>query len=112
MSENMKSVKVTLRGLAASQLFQMMEDIKDGNQFIILTPSKLSSWIISRYFDSAFKREKLIMRKAHFNHQGHLKEALKKASTEEELRAILAAAMKQVGKNGKRKVQAVREICG
>ena len=98
--------KVLLDGQAANNLLQMLEEAKAGEngQFVQLTPSKLASWIVSRYRQSAFKRDRVAIRKAHFNHQKHLKEAIKMATTEEELRATLAAAMKQVGRVRKRKV--------
>ena len=105
MNENRKPVKVTLNGQAAHELQQMMEEVKNWDRFVELTPSKLASWVISRYFFLAFKREKKIIGKAHFNHQKHLKEALKTATTEEELRAALTVAMKQVGRKRKRKAQ-------
>ncbi|MCY4644612.1 MAG: hypothetical protein OXB88_08340, partial [Bacteriovoracales bacterium] len=86
-----------------NDLLQMMEEVKDRDRFVELTPSKLASWVVSRYFSLAFKREKKIIGRAHFNHQKHIKEALKKATTEEELRAALASALKQVGRKRKRK---------
>ena len=98
MNKEIKPMKVTLNAGAAGDLLQMMEETKNGDKFVDLTPSKLASWIVSRYFQQAFRREKKIIGKAHFNHQKHIKEALKKASSEEELRAALAAAMKQVGR--------------
>ena len=106
MSENLKPAKVTLNGRAASDLLQMMEEVKNWDRFVDITPSKLASWVISRYFFLAFRREKKIIGKAHFNHQKYLQEALKKASCEEEFRAALAVAMKQVGRKRRKKIQA------
>ena len=108
MSENInKPIKVLLDAKAAGSLLQMIEEVKalEEGDFVQITTSKLVSWIISRYRQSSFKRDKAAIKRAHFNYQKQLKEALKSVSDEEELRVALSSVMKQVGRGCKSKKQ-------
>ena len=98
MSESLKSSKVLLGGQATKDIFEMIAEIKTGEKFVQTTPSKLTSWIVSRYRSNAFGQDRQAIRKAHFNHQKALQEALKGAASEEEFRAACAQAIKQIGR--------------
>ena len=94
----MKQKKILLDFQATSDLLQMLEEVKEGSLFVQLTPSKLVSWIVSRYRERFFCREKVSIRKAHFNHKKHLREALKSVNSEDELKDALSDVMRKVGR--------------
>ena len=103
MNKNLKSSRVLLDTQAVKDIFEMIVESKTGQEFVEITPSKLASWIISRYRSNVFNRDREIITQAHFNHQKALRHALKGASSEDELRAICMQTMKQVGKKRKKK---------
>ena len=104
-----KQRKVLLDGPASSNLLAMVEEVKAGDRVLQLTPSKLASWIVSRYWRMAFKGDKKMIRKAHFDYLKNLKEALKATTTDKELRSALAVAIKKVGNRSKQKLINERE---
>ena len=103
MNKNLKLSRVLLDAQAVKDIFEMIVESKTGQEFVEITPSKLASWIISRYRSNVFNRDKEIITQAHFNHQKALRHALKGANSEDELRAICMQTMKQVGKKRKKK---------
>ena len=101
MKEGGQESRVLLDKEASHDLFEMVEEVKVGGSFVQITPSKLASWIITRYRRRSYHKEKSVVARAHFDHQKHLKESLKSATTKEQLRETLAEAMRQVGRKRK-----------
>ena len=103
-----KPIRVLLDSQAAGDILAMAVESK--GKFVEVTPSKLVSWIVSRYRSKAFGQDREAIKRAHFNHRKALAQALKGAASEEELRAVCAQAMKRVW--GKAKAQKEATLAG
>ena len=104
MTENKsKPMRIPLSAKANSDLQQMMSEAKGKESSIDLTPSQLASWVLSRYFKTAFHRDRNLIRNEHFNPRKHLKEALSSASNDEEFNDILRSTINRVNEINRKK---------
>ena len=99
-----KSTRVTLTGNSASDLKQMLVEARSGSS-TDLTSSQLASWVLSRYFKTAFSRDMGLIRKEYFNPRKHLREALRDSSSDEDFKNILRSTINQLGEANRKKEQ-------
>ena len=98
-----KPSRVLLNEQAARDLFEMEAEVKQGSGHVQLSPAQLASWIVSRYRQTAFKRDRETIRRAHLDHRKSLQEAIKTVTSKEHLQEALALAMKQMRGQRKRR---------
>ena len=106
MNKNLKSSRVKLDTQSGQyRIFEMIVEYKTGQEFVAITPSKLASWIISRYRSNVFNRDREIISQAHSNHQKKLRYCPQKSdlASMNMSKAICMQTMKQVGKKRKKK---------
>ena len=96
MPRKSDSGRVILDERAKESLDKMLEILKMVDSFLKINPSRLSSWIVHRYFMESFEKEKQTIARDHFNPKGYLKNALKGIESEEDITNALKTILSKV----------------
>jgi len=102
VSKNQNTGRIILNEEAKSSLLQMLESLKGDGEYLKITPSKLTSWVVNRYFITSFEKEKKIIEKDHFNSKGYLRNVLKGIEGEDDLEKALQTALARVNRTKNR----------
>jgi len=112
--ENFKG-RLNLSAKASEALLFMVQQLKEENSHIQMSPSKLCSWVIENYVRDHFSADAKRIIEAHFNPKRYLIETLKQAKTENEIKTLFENALAHFdGKMlpampKKKKIKAVKE---
>ncbi len=91
----LKSGRIILDEGAKTALSSMYDEIRD-QECVKVTPAKLSSWIIQKFYSSYFRQHKAKITKDHFNSKEYLKGIMNNVSDEENLEEILRKALSNI----------------
>ena len=91
-------LRVLLDSDAYASLENMLEALKGSGDFVKINPSKLVSWIITKFEAESFERNKAQIIQDHFNSKEYLKHVTQRISSEDDLEAILKVALDKVRK--------------
>jgi hypothetical protein len=91
----LKSGRIILDEGAKTALSSMYDEIRD-QECVKVTPAKLSSWIIQKFYSSYFRQHKAKITKDHFNSKEYLKGIMKNVGEEENLEEILRKALTNI----------------
>ena len=89
MNEQNRVARVLLNRNAKTSTNKMMELLKTENKFIKVNPSKLVSWIVNRYFQNYFIKDKKLVVDAHFNSKEYLLSVIKDSNNESDLKQVM-----------------------
>ena len=100
--KNFKSGRIALDGDAAVALSEMCEELRQGGQFVKITPSGLVSWIVKYFREKDFERTKIKIREEHLNRKEWLKNAIKNAG-DDDVEQVLRDALDGMARTRKRR---------
>lgn len=83
--------KLSLTQKASESLHYMVNELKEENPYIKISPSRVASWIIDDYVKNRFSSEMPKIIESHFDHKRYLTEILKTAKTGDEIKALFQA---------------------
>lgn len=89
-------MRITLDGEAKAAVKKMISEIKESNQFVKITPSKLVEWLALWFESREFYKYKARIVKEHLSSKQYLKSIANGPEDEEELESILKEALKTV----------------
>lgn len=90
-------VRAVLEGSAKLAYDDMVRQMKTENQFIQVTPSKLVGWIVERFQKMYFNQDRQQMVHQHLNSKEYLRDAIKNATSKEDLKFAVEKALAQIG---------------
>jgi len=90
-------VRAVLEGSAKLAYDDMVRQMKTENQFIQVTPSKLVGWIVERFQKMYFNQDRQQMVYQHLNSKEYLRDAIKNATSKEDLKFAVEKALGQIG---------------
>jgi len=102
MEKNKRAYKITPDEETQTILKNLIKEIKDNEKFVKITPSKLVSWIIKKYYPKNLNRDMSIIAKDHFNSKEYLKFLASNIKGGTSLENVLKIANNEIIK-GKRK---------
>lgn len=91
-------IRVILIGEAKMAHDRMLKQLR--TQYVKLNSSKLVSWIVKRYADTAFEQERQLIIDAHFDNKEYLRNALSAVGSREDLEKALNEALHRVKATG------------
>lgn len=107
MNNDKKMVRAAFNGEAKTAHDEMLIQLKSSGKYIKINTSKLVAWIILRYFEKYFNKEKEIIIKEHFDSKEYLLSAVKTASTNEELTELLKDTLGKVSGQKKKNTKSL-----
>ncbi len=85
----------------------MLETLTAEGEFVKIKPSRLVSWILAKYFERGFDRDKSEIIKNHFNSKEYLKSIVRNMDSSDDLSSVLQNTLDKIGnskRRGRRKV--------
>ncbi len=92
----MKNVRLNIDEQANKTVELMLDHLKNNNDYIKINASKLTSWIIQRFYDNSFKREKSRIISDHFQKVDYFKSILNDMDESLDPEAMLKMMQKKI----------------
>lgn len=89
-------LRVLLDSDAYASLENMLEALKGSGDFVKINPSKLVSWIITKFEAESFERNKAQIIQDHFNSKEYLRDLATKIQSSDNAADVLAAALQKI----------------
>lgn len=89
-------LRVLLDSDAYASLEKMLEALKGSGDFVKINPSKLVSWIITKFETESFERNKAQIIQDHFNSKEYLRDLATKIQSSDNAAEVLAAALQKI----------------
>ena len=83
------SLRLTLDGEAKNVVNEMLNQVKQDNPEISMTPSSLTTWILIYFFKKSFNQTKSKIADSHFNPKAFIRSQLKGLDSAEKVEAAL-----------------------
>lgn len=83
--------------LAIVAATQMMAGLASQEDCIRITASKLVSWIVTRFAENGFERDREAIIREHFNSKDYLKKVIRSLDSKEDMAAALQEALVKIG---------------
>lgn len=90
------SARIGLDPAAQQAVTQMIDALKEQEDHVRINPSRLVSWIVTRYAASHFEADRAEIIKRHFDSKEYLKTAIKGVSSVQEMEQVLKSALSRV----------------
>ncbi len=91
----LKSGRIILDEGANTALSSMYDELKN-EACIKITPTKLSSWIIQKFYQSYYKQYKTKITKEHFNSKEYLKKIVSQMNDHDSIEEILKTTLMEL----------------
>lgn len=88
--------RVLLDKEAREALDQMLTVLREEGKYIKINPSRLTSWVVSKFAKKYFGKSKSEIVKAHFNSKEYLKDLASNIEEDENPAEILSQALKSI----------------
>lgn len=89
-----KGLRVLLDSTAENHLQEMEAALMREKDFIKINPSRLSSWIITHFYQHHFVQQTQAIAKAHFNSKEYLRQLVTKIKDEDDATEKLSEALR------------------
>ncbi|MBK24497.1 MAG: hypothetical protein CME70_10935 [Halobacteriovorax sp.] len=104
----LKSGRIILDEGAKSALSSMYDELKN-EACIKVTPAKLSSWIIQKFYQSYYRQYKTKIIKEHFNSKEYLKKVVSQMNDSDSIEEILKSTLIDLKPRKNKPVDAKKE---
>lgn len=100
--KNQNLLRVLLEPEAKSSLEKMLEALKKNGDFVKINPSKLASWIITKFENESFEKHKTKIMQDHFNSKEYLLDLATKIQSSDNAADVLASALQKIQPRSKK----------
>jgi hypothetical protein len=94
--KNQNHLRVLLDADAHSSVEKMLEALKGSGDFVKINPSKLVSWLITKFETESFEKHKSQIIQEHFNSKEYLRDLSTKIQSSDNAADVLATALQKI----------------
>ncbi|NOT77737.1 MAG: hypothetical protein HOP07_01895 [Bacteriovoracaceae bacterium] len=100
--KNKNPLRVLIETDAQESLDEMLINLKGNGNFVRITPSRLLSWIITKFRTESFEKHKNQIIQEHFNSKEYLRDLATKIQNSDDAAILLTAALEKIQMKSKK----------